>query len=150
MAVSKPVEMLRIIPVWVILCPACYEQLEAYGDSICVRVLLRNQKSQQKLTRNLDSHPDLDLNFISAFFLPYFLHGEPTKMKLNNKSWFSGTSIFRIKCLSYTLKCFSIPNMSSVLGLKKSLLCSYQIKLENSNAIYTQSRSGERKCNGNT
>lgn len=36
MAASKLVEMLHIMPVWVILGPAWYEQLEAYGDSICV------------------------------------------------------------------------------------------------------------------
>lgn len=124
MAVSKLVEMLHIMPVWVILGPACYEQLEAYGDSFCVRVLLRNQESQQKLMRNLNSHPHLDFNFVSAVFLPYFLHSEPSEMKLNNKSCSSGTSIIRIKCLFYTLRCFPIPNISSAPGLKKTLLCS--------------------------
>lgn len=46
MAVSKLLEKLHIMPVWVILHPAWYKQLEVYGDNICVGVLLRNQKSQ--------------------------------------------------------------------------------------------------------
>lgn len=79
MAVSKLEEMLHIMPVWVILGPAWYEQLEAYGDSICVRVLLRNQKSQQNLLRNLNSHPGLDLNFVSAVSRPIFFLVNPVK-----------------------------------------------------------------------
>lgn len=81
MAVSKLVKMveMQIMSVWVILSPAWYEQLKACGDNICVRVLLRIQKSQQKLMRNLISHPDLDFNFVSAVSSLIFFMVNPVK-----------------------------------------------------------------------